>query len=308
MAKKILRALGYAFTSILFIMGALIFVYPLLNSYLINQNAETALEDFHNWQDTISEQSVGGPNSDTADRIHHFDKLYEDMQTYNENLVQNGQSGLKDAWSYEQSAFDLSMYGIHGGVVAEMRIPKMDVDLPVYLGATWNNMSKGAAQLGQTSMPIGGNNTNCAIAGHRGSSGGEFFLNIENLELGDVVYLDNLWETLSYCVYQIEIIDPEDVDKILIQRDKDLLTLITCHPYPYDTRRYLVYCERIPNDLLEQKASSDRTHLESTVKRSGNSQAFMTFEKILYYVIPVILIILVVCLFGKNPRKGRSSR
>ena len=43
----------------------------------------------------------------------------------------------------------------------------------------------------------------------------------------------------------MKIINPTDVDKILIQEGRDLLTLLTCHPYGTGGRyRLVVYCER----------------------------------------------------------------
>ena len=60
-------------------------------------------------------------------------------------------------------------------------IPKLEVTLPIYLGANDENMANGAAVLGQTSVPIGGVNTNAVIAGHRGWNGYPYFLNLDEL-------------------------------------------------------------------------------------------------------------------------------
>lgn len=50
---------------------------------------------------------------------------------------------------------------------------------------------------------------------------------------------------LSSKVTGTEIIEPNDVDKILIQPGNDMLTLLTCHPYGSGGQlRYLVYCEK----------------------------------------------------------------
>jgi sortase A len=60
------------------------------------------------------------------------------------------------------------------------------------------------------------------------------------------VYVTTLWETLTYRVTEIRIIEPNDIDQILIQDGRDMLTLLTCHPYASGGRyRYVVYCERI---------------------------------------------------------------
>lgn len=101
---------------------------------------------------------------------------------------------------------------------------------------------------GNTSAPIGGANTNCVIAGHRGWRGADYFRHIDKLAVGDTVKLTNLWETLTYTVADIQIIQPHEVEKIKIQPNRDLLTLLTCHPYASGGKqRYVVYCERTKN-------------------------------------------------------------
>ena len=56
--------------------------------------------------------------------------------------------------------------------------------------------------------------------------------------------ITNLWETLTYTVSEIKVIEPNEIDEILIQPGRDLVTLLTCHPYGSGGRyRYVVYCE-----------------------------------------------------------------
>ena len=86
--------------------------------------------------------------------------------------------------------------------------------------------------------------------GHRGPPGlwrgADYFRHIDRLAVGDTVKLTNLWETLTYTVADIQIIQPHEVEKIKIQPNCDLLTLLTCHPYASGGRqRYVVYCERV---------------------------------------------------------------
>ena len=71
------------------------------------------------------------------------------------------------------------------------------------------------------------------------------FRDIEVLREGDLVYLVNLWETLTYRVTKISIIWPDEVEAVTIQPGQDVVTLLTCHPYLTSERRYLVYCQRV---------------------------------------------------------------
>lgn len=173
------------------------------------------------------------------------DPLYREMQAYNRQIYTDRQSGLRDAWSYEEPPFDLSEYGLTDDAVGYLTIDAMDLELPLYLGASRDHLARGAAVLGNTSMPIGGQDTNCVIAGHRGWQGIPMFLEIENLQPGDLVRLDTLWETLWYEVSETRIISPDEIDAVKIQEGQDLLTLVTCHPYPHNYQRYLVYCRRV---------------------------------------------------------------
>ena len=117
--------------------------------------------------------------------------------------------------------------------------------MPLYLGATTQHLAAGAAHLSQTSLPIGGNNTNCVIAGHRGYNGATYFRYITDLQPGDKIFITNIWETLTYEVCEIKIIKPYEVNEIHIQEGRDLLTLLTCHPYGSGGKyRYLVFCQR----------------------------------------------------------------
>lgn len=96
-----------------------------------------------------------------------YPELYAAMQDYNAEIYAGGQSGLTDPFAYEEAPLDLAAYGYDDDVLAVLWIPRLNLELPVYLGASRENLAKGAALLGQTSMPLGGENTNTVIAAHR---------------------------------------------------------------------------------------------------------------------------------------------
>ena len=173
------------------------------------------------------------------------------MVQYNETIYAQGQAGLSCQYDYQKPSFRLSDYGLSDEVFGVISIPAIDLEMPIFLGATEQHMADGAAHLSQTSLPIGGGNTNSVIAGHRGYNGASYFRYIDKLKVGDVVSVTNLWEELTYRVSEIKIIDPYDVTEILIQPGRELLTLLTCHPYASGGRqRYVVYCERVESSTF----------------------------------------------------------
>ena len=174
-----------------------------------------------------------------------YAELLDDMMHYNMRLYTYKQRDLTSKSAYELSEFTLTDYGLPDEKFGVLAIPKMELEMPLFLGASEDNMAAGAAVLSQTSIPIGGTATNAVIAGHRGWNGYPYFLDIEKLEEGDEVTITNLWETLRYEVTEIKIISPNDIGSILIRPGKDMITLLTCHPPNSGGKyRYLVFCER----------------------------------------------------------------
>lgn len=208
-----------------------------------------------------------------------YPELYAAMQDYNAEIYAGGQSGLTDPFAYEEAPLDLAAYGYDDDVLAVLWIPRLNLELPVYLGASRENLAKGAALLGQTSMPLGGENTNTVIAAHRGYYGAEMLRNVQQIQIGDKITMTTPWDTLVYRVCELKIIQPDDINAVLIQPGRDLLTLTTCHPYTQNTQRYLVIAEHDPDaapathaeDLTECDETWDAAPRQVTVETDGTT-------------------------------------
>lgn len=229
------RAIGICAAVILFFGGLCLLLYPYAMGEKLDEQSDLAVESFI--QTHAAEKA---PEADIP-----YPELYAAMKSYNDTIYLEKQAGLSNPSDYSTPSFDLSEYGIEDGIIAVLSVPAIELEMPVYLGANTENMAKGAVHLSQTSLPVGGNNTNCVIAGHRGYSGADYFKYLDELKEGDSVQLVTLWNTLNYTVSEIKIIEPYEVEQILIQEGRELLTLLTCHPYASGGRyRYLVICER----------------------------------------------------------------
>lgn len=238
----------------LLLLGLCVALFPYVRGYIVDRAIESSAGFFlvqmgETEQGTRpSATTVTEPEFPTAPR--NYEQLWADMTAYNQRIYAQRQSGLSCEYDYQQPSFVLKNYGLSSEIFGVISIPAMGLEMPIYLGATGKHMADGAAHMTQTSLPIGGENTNAVIAGHRGYNGASYFRYIDKLQPGDTVTIRNLWETLSYQVSSIKIIDPHDVEEILIQDGRELLTLITCHPYASGGKqRYVVYCERVPDAL-----------------------------------------------------------
>lgn len=234
-----------------FLVGFAICAFPIIQNIVVECQLQHEAEEFLNLRETEAKQTEPtetedptAPTEPTQPPREH-PELWEEMNAYNESLWTNKQAGLSDPWSYTQPSFTLGDFGLDDEIFGVITIPALDLTMPIYLGATNSHLAAGAAQLSQTSIPIGGINTNAVIAGHRGYSGASYFRYVPDLKIGDQVIITNLWEELTYIVVDTDIIAPNDVEKVLIQEGKDMVTLITCHPYASGGKqRYVIYCER----------------------------------------------------------------
>lgn len=261
MLKKILTAIA----CVLLLAGLALLLFPPISN-MIGNNISTGEADKFDTQieniadgsydDALSKGKIDkqgypidkdGNRTDDVPVLFNVDvkQLYEDSLEYNENLKTNQHSLLISEYSYEQPSLDLVNYGIYDGIYGYVYAPTINMKLPIYLGANDATMSYGAAHLTYTSLPVGGDSCNVAIAGHTGYIGRIFFDNLRNLQIGDEVDVKNYWTTLKYKVTETKIINENDSQDLFITKGKDRLTLITCisnNSGGFD--RYLVICER----------------------------------------------------------------
>lgn len=308
------------FGGILFLLGITCFLYPNLREWKLQREVDQIIEHFKEDEAAISEES-GDTKEAVAqkDNVVSYSALYYEMQEYNETLVSSGQN-IRDAWNYEQAPTGLDLSSLKDGAIGYVEIPDMKVRLPLYLGASSDNLAKGAAVLSGTSMPIGGESTNCVIAGHRGWRGSAYFQYIESMEVGSLVYVTNPWETLTYKVTGTKVVNPDEIDSIMIQEGKDMVTLISCHPYvigggPY---RYLVFCERVnPEEQVtvshEEKQIANKQDTDGTEEPDVPIQDnLLLLESKMRILLPALVlvfagVIIFIRCFQNRRKKGRDD-
>lgn len=211
--------------------------------YQEKQAAQSASQD----KQPVTEETV--PES-TEPR----DLFYEKAKAYNESLVKNGQDGMRSRADVESFALSALDFGYSENLIGTLEIPRMEIELGLYLGADGENMAKGAAVFGMTSLPLGGDSENTAIAGHRGWRGSPMFRDIQLLQMDDPIYITTPWDTLTYRVCEIRIVTPEDNSWRRIQPGRTLISLMTCHPYGQNYQRYIVFAELSPEDKPSEEA------------------------------------------------------
>jgi len=233
MGKKIMLFLS----AVLFLVSLGVFLFPTINRQIIESGERHEMEQFRQAIAQAQAQSA-------APGERPFPELWDACTAYNRQLFEDDQEGFS-LETIVRPNLNLAQYGWEPQSFGILTIPKIQVELPMYLGSSSENLRNGTAILGQTSLPIGGGSTNCVICGHRTWNGDDKLRDIDQLELGDEITVQNPWEVLNYRVVDIQVILPSEWRTLLIQPGRDLISIFTCTPIHVNTHRYLVIAERV---------------------------------------------------------------
>lgn len=220
---------------ITFLVALVITLYPIISTRYneIHQSEiHTAYQEQVNQADTSS-----------------IDEARELAHQYNDSIkpgVQQVDSFSYEAilWAAGNYAHQLNITG--NGIMGYVEIPSISVTLPIYHGTKDTTLEKGVGHLLGSSLPVGGESTHTVLTAHSGMASQKMFSDLNQLEIGDVFYLEVLGEPLAYQVDQIKTVLPYDATYLSIIEDEDYCTLVTCTPFGVNTHRLLVRGTRIP--------------------------------------------------------------
>ena len=292
-SEKILLIIAVIFI----IVGTGIFLYPSISNYFAEKNHVEAIRNYDKIVAGIEEDSIKEEK--------------EKAQTYNENLSGDPVhdpfvlgSGYALPENYKE-VLNLSEDGIMGYI----QIPKISVDLPIYHGTSEEVLEKGVGHIQNTSVPIGGSSTHSVLTGHTGLPNAELFTRLDELVVGDVLYIHILNERLAYKVYEIKVVLPDNIDELRITSGEDLVTLVTCTPYGVNSHRLLVKAERV-EDYIENngnttEASNNSNTINNVETKKNNKQYYLTGIQIgTVILIIVIITTLIVEIIIKRSKKS----
>lgn len=144
-------------------------------------------------------------------------------------------------WSDKRvKAYESSLDQHFAAPSAILRIPKIDLEVPVLEGTDDLTLNRGVGRIEGTSVV--GQNGNIGIAGHRDG----FFRGLKDIKVGDRIELEGRERTETYVVDDLQIVDPSNVS-VLQARSKPSLTLVTCYPFYFigsAPERFIVHASR----------------------------------------------------------------
>jgi sortase A len=145
------------------------------------------------------------------------------------------------------------------GLMARIRIPSIDVDLPIYHGTSEQVLQEGVGHLEGTALPVGGASTHSVLTAHRGLATAELFTHLDRVGEDDTFTIEVFGDVLAYRVIDTRVVEPEDTESLFPRQGEDLVTLVTCTPLGVNSHRILVTAERIiPTPQEDLDAAGER--------------------------------------------------
>ena len=238
---------------ILLLAGILVLLYPVFATQYNNQRQERIASEFS----AVAEQA--GP-----------DAVAESLRRADEYNLKASESPILDPWldaqrpgtaQYQDYLSQLNL----NDVMATVKIPSIDVNLPIYHGTDTATLDKGVGHLFGTALPVGGESTHTVLTGHTGLGNATMFDQLTSVKMGDYFYIETAGRHLKYQVTDIRVVLPHETESLNKVEGKDLATLITCTPYGVNTHRLLVTGERVPMD--EEAVAAEAAQVKGSVMK-----------------------------------------
>lgn len=218
-------------TLICFWVGLSLCSYPLISSLIERRFQNEIVATYQ--QEVKQTQNLNG----ILEQAHIYNRMFH--QTDGGVIGEQDESVLSDE-NYQKQ---LNIGG--NGVMGTIEIPQINVNLPICHGTSEEVISNGVGHFQESSLPVGGKNTRSILTSHRGLPSSKLFTRLDELEKGDLFFLNICGETLAYRIYAIQVMEPEEAQELSIIPEKDIVTLITCTPYGINTHRLVVNGERV---------------------------------------------------------------
>lgn len=254
-----------------------VFAFPYISNAVYNRNKLQTKVYYEQQSSSLSQEEIN--------------QRIEEARLYNQQLIDSGVV-LTEPFDPIQENLDEKYFSMLNDTeeMGYISIPSLDLNLPIYHSTDEEVLEKGVGHLYHTSLPVGGQSTNCVLSAHCGLPNAELFTHLDKLKNGNTFTIQVYNETYTYEVYDKAVVDPEDVSSLYIQPGKDIVTLITCTPYGVNTHRLLVFGKRVKDKDVESVLKQEPEISDSIEPQDILNIAFI-FVCFLFFIIFLVLFI-----------------
>jgi sortase A len=184
--------------------------------------------------------------------VRTFDSLRKQSEEASGNSSLAAKSPDFRLWSRKRiEDYEAGLAAHFAPAVALLRIPKIELEVPVLRGTDDLTLNRGVGLIEGTAQIH--ESGNIGIAGHRDG----FFRGLKDIQEGDRIDLVTTTGVDSYQIDRILIVKPDDVS-VLTTRDKPSITLVTCYPFYFvgsAPERYIVQASILKTDLENTRSA-----------------------------------------------------
>lgn len=275
-------------TAILTIAGTLVLNYPTISNWVSQYNQSKII--------TQAAQSAATVEPDPKAQIeqaHAYNgALHSGALVEAHTNIPTG-TGSSDNEKLDYASI---LRASDNGLMGRVRIPSIDVDLPIYHGTSDETLLKGVGHLEGTSLPVGGSSTRSVLTAHRGLAEARLFSDLDKVVEGDTFTIEVFDEVLTYRVHTIQVVEPHENESLRVEEGRDLATLVTCTPLGVNSHRILLTGERVlPTPAVD-------------IAKAGSTPDIPRFPWWAIYI-PAIIIAAIIYVWraGYPPRTKRSG-
>lgn len=166
-------------------------------------------------------------------------KIEEVFGLVNKVSVLKKQSNESEEIAISQEKRKLINYPEYGTQYATIEIDRIGVNLPVYFGDTLEILKKGVGHSSGSYFP--GEGGSIIYMGHNSK---KMFRRFSELQIGDEIKVTTSYGEYTYKIYDMKLINENELEELPIQKDEEILMVYTCYPFNnigYATQRYVVY-------------------------------------------------------------------
>lgn len=226
------------------LLGVLVLLYPSAASWISDYEQATRIDDY-----TAKTHEVSP--ADRAEQLRDA-RLYN-AQLFGTASVEANERLPQAVVSPVDTDYSALLATDSNGLMGRVKIPSIELDLPIYHGTSDAVLSKGVGHLEGTALPVGGAGTHSVLTGHRGLATSELFTRLNEVTVGDTFTIEVLGEVLAYKVIDTQVVEPDKTQTLYPVEGRDLVTLVTCTPLGINSHRILVTAERVlptpPEDI-----------------------------------------------------------
>ncbi len=129
----------------------------------------------------------------------------------------------------------------YGENYATLKIPSINIELPIYYGTTFDLLKNGIGHEIDSYFP--GEGGSVILMGH---NYGRLLGKLPEAKIGDSIQVTTAYGEFDYTIYDSKIVKETETNKVPIQMEEEVLMIYTCWPINnigYTTERYVVYAK-----------------------------------------------------------------